>query len=507
MRKLLFLFLALALIAGVSFYLHIEESVDPSVASVNRGYLKTGIHISPTIGLTANTTVPPIGDTISTPSALFGFNKLRTAYTGDAINIERASDGTSTDIGFDANGNFDETAFDTFCNATTCYTNTWYDQSGNGYNVVQTGSDAIKPVVGQDADGYWYIYCNGTDRLETASGFLGTPPASVTGYALWQWPANGTVSGLTGGITFATTDQEGFITPGWTTEQAGYYYGGASAYAASNRIEVDQQPRLFGFKDLSDEVTLYDGPGISLVTETLDSLEYQRIRVCTNAFANGNHRIYEFGIFSSSGNWASIWAHTKNRFADMFTKNNLYVVVGDSQTSGLFPGPLNPWVIDWITANSLTDTQVFQRGAYRIQDWLDDYDDTIGATLSGYTLTGTTRCIAWLGTNDMTLDTLTGAQAYARFETLITNLKTSGCNEVYGMTALPRGGDTSIVEPELSFNALMVADTDLDGVIRLDQNSNLTDSTNTTYFNVDQVHLTAAGHDQVQAEVDAVLTP
>jgi hypothetical protein len=59
-------------------------------------------------------------------------------YTGDAIRVRRASDNTEQDIGFDGNGDLDTSALTTFCTGTNGFIRTWYDQSGNANNLVQT---------------------------------------------------------------------------------------------------------------------------------------------------------------------------------------------------------------------------------------------------------------------------------------------------------------------------------------------------------------------------------
>lgn len=85
-----------------------------------------------------------------TPAAAFayGLAKLRTGYTGAAANIRRAA-GTppTSDIGFDASGNFDAATFATFCGGTTCFLTTWYDQSGSGIGNCVQSTAANQPQV------------------------------------------------------------------------------------------------------------------------------------------------------------------------------------------------------------------------------------------------------------------------------------------------------------------------------------------------------------------------
>src|SRR6056300_1447885 len=69
--------------------------------------------------------------------------------------IRRASDSTTTTIGFDGSGNIDEAAIETFCTGTTCTAVTWKDQSGNAVDAsaVNEGtvyeSGALKKINGK----------------------------------------------------------------------------------------------------------------------------------------------------------------------------------------------------------------------------------------------------------------------------------------------------------------------------------------------------------------------
>jgi hypothetical protein len=70
-------------------------------------------------------------------AAAYSLRKLRSAYTGDAIRVRRASDNTEQDIGF-VDNELDTSALTTFCSGTNGFVKTWYDQSGNGYDATQS---------------------------------------------------------------------------------------------------------------------------------------------------------------------------------------------------------------------------------------------------------------------------------------------------------------------------------------------------------------------------------
>ena len=77
-------------------------------------------------------------DLYPSAAAAYSVRKLRTLYTGNAIQVRRSSDNTTQDIGFTALGNLDTTALTTFCSGTNGFVTTWYDQSGNSRDSVQT---------------------------------------------------------------------------------------------------------------------------------------------------------------------------------------------------------------------------------------------------------------------------------------------------------------------------------------------------------------------------------
>jgi len=76
-------------------------------------------------------------DTYSGAAAAYSLRKLRTAYTGNAIRVRRASDNTEQNIGF-VNNELDTSSLTSFCSGTNGFVTTWYDQSGNGRDATQS---------------------------------------------------------------------------------------------------------------------------------------------------------------------------------------------------------------------------------------------------------------------------------------------------------------------------------------------------------------------------------
>jgi|688.fasta_scaffold282923_2 hypothetical protein len=78
-------------------------------------------------------------------AAAYSLRKLRSAYTGSAIRVRRASDNTEQDIGF-VNNVLDTSSLTSFCSGTNGFVTTWYDQSGNGYNATN-GNAVSQPQI------------------------------------------------------------------------------------------------------------------------------------------------------------------------------------------------------------------------------------------------------------------------------------------------------------------------------------------------------------------------
>jgi len=85
-------------------------------------------------------------DDYSGAAAAYSLRQLRSAYTGSAIRVRRASDNTEQNIGF-VNNELDTTSLASFCSGTNGFVTTWYDQSGNGYNATQTTAASQPQIV------------------------------------------------------------------------------------------------------------------------------------------------------------------------------------------------------------------------------------------------------------------------------------------------------------------------------------------------------------------------
>lgn len=79
-------------------------------------------------------------------AAAYSLRLLRSAYTGSAIRVRRASDNTEQDVGF-VNNELDTATLTSFCSGTNGFVKTWYDQSGNGRDATQATASNQPQIV------------------------------------------------------------------------------------------------------------------------------------------------------------------------------------------------------------------------------------------------------------------------------------------------------------------------------------------------------------------------
>jgi len=75
-------------------------------------------------------------DGLTGSTGAFSLRKLSSSYSGSAIQVRRASDNTTQDIGF-VNNQLDVTSLNTFCSGTNGFVSIWYNQSDVSNNAIQ----------------------------------------------------------------------------------------------------------------------------------------------------------------------------------------------------------------------------------------------------------------------------------------------------------------------------------------------------------------------------------
>lgn len=75
-------------------------------------------------------------DSLTGSAGAFSLRKLSSSYSGSAIQVRRASDNTTQDIGF-INNQLDVTSLNAFCSGTDGFISIWYNQSDILKNAIQ----------------------------------------------------------------------------------------------------------------------------------------------------------------------------------------------------------------------------------------------------------------------------------------------------------------------------------------------------------------------------------
>jgi len=109
-------------------------------------------------------------------AAAYSLRLLNTDYTGDAIVVRRASDNATQSIGF-IDGELDTDTLNTFCSGTDGFVATWYDQSGNGFNVTNTTASR-QPKIFDSANGI--VLENGKPTIEFDGSKTFTTTATIS---------------------------------------------------------------------------------------------------------------------------------------------------------------------------------------------------------------------------------------------------------------------------------------------------------------------------------------
>lgn len=114
-------------------------------------------------------------------SAAYSLRNLDSAYSGSAIRVRRSSDSTEQDIGFTL-GDLDTAALLTFCGAGDGFITKWYDQSGNGKDLVQATTSRQPKIVAAGA-------LNKIDSIHPAALFDGTANILATASTIGAYAA------------------------------------------------------------------------------------------------------------------------------------------------------------------------------------------------------------------------------------------------------------------------------------------------------------------------------
>jgi hypothetical protein len=209
---------------------------------------------------TANRAAPmPLLDDLTDYQIVLSVRLLRTAYTGNCIEVRRSSDNTTQNIGF-VNGYLDTTSLLSFAGAGSAYIKTWYDQSGNGRNYVQaTNANQPRIVNSGTLDTQnskaAIVFDGSTSRLAAASDYtltkdqsgyiVNTPAATITAATGFQVLVEG--GPITANAEDNTLFNYGSTTGNLSNERLSYLY-------IAQRYET-AGTQVYGYGQTSSDIT------------------------------------------------------------------------------------------------------------------------------------------------------------------------------------------------------------------------------------------------------------
>ena len=118
--------------------------------------------------VTTNQTLPL--DAFPGAVAAFSIRKIRSAYTGNALEVHRVNDGARRNIGFDVDGNLNTALIESHCGTEICRVYRWYDQSGNNFRAQHVFSHSEMPTIYNPASGGIMRDSNGLPTLRFDGG-------------------------------------------------------------------------------------------------------------------------------------------------------------------------------------------------------------------------------------------------------------------------------------------------------------------------------------------------
>jgi hypothetical protein len=269
-------------------------------------------------------------DTYPSAAAAYSLRKLRAAYTGSAIQVRRSSDNLTQNIGFDAFGNLDTSALTSFCGSGNGFVTTWYDQSGNGRNGVQTNaanqpqivsSGSVLTLTGTGTAKPCMLFDGANDLFDLSTTLPISTGDKFSIYQLEKKTSSSTIGmWITGGATspgspfspvhYSNTNL--FMNTKFNASTSGYRFGGALAanynliagYMKDSDTTSDAYVNnaLYSFTTLTNEArgTAFNRIGARQTefsgTSTQEMIVYLTDQSANNTAINTNINTY-YGIY------------------------------------------------------------------------------------------------------------------------------------------------------------------------------------------------------------------
>lgn len=175
---------------------------------------------------------PPL-DAYTNTVVAYSVRKLSSSYSGPCMQVRRASDSTTLDIGFDSNGLVKTADIAAFCAGSVGTVSIWYDQGSLGQNATQSDTTKEPSIY----DGIDFYYIDGQVCVRAAGSGIGfNHTVSHTG----DWTT----------LTVISADNPGSGSTGWT-----YGNGGGAGLGSVNGDTVSVNLYYGAIDTISGEST------------------------------------------------------------------------------------------------------------------------------------------------------------------------------------------------------------------------------------------------------------
>ena len=247
--------------------------------------------------------------------AAYSVRKLRSGYTGNALQVIKTDNSTTQDIGFDANGNLDTAAITSFLAGGTGYISVWYDQSGNGYDLTRgygTAQAYYGPRIANSGvidtlNGYPALYfdnISNVSRVELKNTSVSFTEDTFSTYTVSYTPNGASSSNYTKYgrmISVRGPAQDYENNTGWTTfvstptglDGLYLYHASAGVRPATFTTVDDTQLLVSALRNGTSANIKYNGGSATSATWAADNLAANTLGVGNNgAYNDSGHQGY-----------------------------------------------------------------------------------------------------------------------------------------------------------------------------------------------------------------------
>lgn len=473
---------------------------------------------------------PKLFDGFSTTNlGVWSMRKEITSYTGYCV---RADDNATSplDIGFDGNGDFDMAAYSAYGGGSERIV-TWYDQSGNGFDLTRAYSATLCPIVQTSAhNGDAAIYFNGQGSLGDSAftnwngladaNFYGVIKPASAGYTGYTFVGGGSSRGGYAPIGAGTPSIAYWFTQGFSQYNTfdrfiylggqvlrWHYDGGGATDLLQARFYVDGV-ELAGTSGAAIGTTLPNETGFYVGGNPAGGAAED-----TEIFA-----VYYLGYDITAGQDSQIVSSVTSKWLSR-TDYNLFCL-GDSLTYGVgtaspptdsntYPAELKT-LLEADTGKTWTLRNIANTSEPGAQtDRVLQINVTSGNTGYYYDLHAVDNiALVWCGTNDYAAGDADTVALDGNLD-IVNALYDRGFT-VYVLNMLPRtdlgAGNAAFETKRTTFNSSIASTVSGKAtVIDIASDPNLDDADDATYYAGDGVHLSGAGYDVVAGIVSAIV--